>query len=403
LNRELQVFPMDDLRPTLERFLRLVLIAALIFGLVYLVGYFLVGPFLFFQTYLFAFMFCLEFSLGALVLFLLYLLVNGGWGMIIRRILEASSRTIWVMALLFIPLLFGLVYLYPWSRPEVVAANPLLAHKTPFLNTPFFIIRAVFYFAIWIALAYKLGSWARSAEYTTNVELRRRLQRSAALGLIVAAVTITFASIDWMMSLQYDWYSAIYGLLVLSGQVLGSLAFALLLTPRLARYHPLSVVITPRHYRDLGAIMLSVVLFWAYIAYSQYVIIWAGNLPFEVTWYINRSDGGWVWVGIFIIVVQFALPFLALLSVHAKRNPRVLMAVGSVIIGMRLVDYFWHVAPAFRPGMLYIHWLDLVAPLTLGAIWLAAFIWQFQRTPLVLPPDLEVPTTGEPHREGITT
>lgn len=402
MNRTLQVFPMDEMRSGLERLLRLALIAALVAGLVYLAGYFLVGPFLFFQTYLFAFMFCLEFSLGALVLFLLYLLVNGGWGMIIRRIVEAASRTVWVMALLFIPLLFGLVYLYPWSRPEVVAADYLLAHKTPYLNVPFFIIRAVIYFAIWITLAYKVGGWARSPEHTTNVQFRRRMQRSAAFGLIIAGVTISFASIDWMMSLQYDWYSSIYGLLILSGQLLGSLAFAMLLTPLLARYHPLSSVITHSHYRDLGAIMLSIVLFWAYIAYSQYVIIWAGNLPFEVTWYLNRSDGGWLWVGIFIVVVQFALPFLALLSSNTKRNPRVLMGVGSLVIGVRLVDYFWHVAPAFRPGMLYVHWMDLVAPVALGAIWLAAFSWHLKRTPLVLPPDLEVPSTGEPHREGIT-
>jgi hypothetical protein len=402
LNRELQVFPMDEMKPRLERFFRAASITALIAGLVYLAGYFLVGPFLFFQTYLFAFMFCLEFSLGALVLFLLYLLVNGGWGMVIRPIVEAASRTIWVMALLFIPLLFGLFYLYPWARPEVVAADYLLAHKTPYLNVPFFIIRAVIYFAVWFALAYKVGGWARSPDYATNIPLRRRLQRSAAFGLILAAVTISFASIDWMMSLQYDWYSAIYGLLVLSGQVVGSLAFALLLTPLLARYYPLSGIITRRHYRDLGAVMLSVVLFWAYIAYSQYVIIWAGNLPFEVTWYLNRSDGGWLWVGIFIIVVQFALPFLALLSVNAKRNPHVLMGVGSVVIGIRLVDYFWHVTPAFRPGNLYIHWLDLVAPLTLGAVWLVAFSWHLMRTPLLLPPDLEVPSTSEPNREGIT-
>jgi hypothetical protein len=402
LNHELQVFPLDEMKAGLDRLLRMALVIALVGGMLYLLGFFLVGPFLFFQTYLFAFMFCLEFSLGALVLFLLYLLVNGGWGMVIRRIVEAASRTIWVMALLFIPLLFGLVYLYPWSRPEIVAADYLLAHKTPYLNTPFFVIRAVLYFAIWMILTYKIGGWARSPEYATTVALRRRLQRSAAFGLIIAAVTITFASIDWMMSLQYDWYSAIYGLLVLSGQVLGSLAFALLLTPLLARYHPLSAIITRRHYRDLGAVMLSVVLFWAYIAYSQYVIIWAGNLPFETTWYLNRSDGGWLWVGILIIVVQFALPFLALLSVNAKRNPRVLMGVGAIVIGMRLIDYFWHVAPAFRPGNLYIHWLDLVAPIALGAVWLAAFTWHLKRTPLFLPPDLVVPTAGEPHREGIT-
>jgi hypothetical protein len=401
LNRELQIFPMDDMKPRLDRLLRIALITGLVAGLVYLLGLFLVGPFLFFQTYLFAFMFCLEFSLGALVLFLLYLLVNGGWGMIIRRIVEAASRTIWVMALLFIPLLFGLLYLYPWSRPEVVAANYLLAHKTPYLNVPFFIIRAVLYFSVWILLAFKLGQWARSPEYATSLQHRRRLQRSAAFGLIIVGVTISFASIDWLMSLQHDWYSAIYGLLILSGQILGALAFALLLTPLLARFYPLSTIITRRHYRDLGAVMLSVVLFWAYIAYSQYVIIWAGNLPFEVTWYLNRSDGGWLWVGIFIIVVQFALPFLALLSVNAKRNPRVLMGVGGVIIFMRLIDYFWHVAPAFRPGVLYIHWLDLVAPIALGAIWLAGFTWHFMRTPLVLPPDLQVSTTGEPHRESL--
>lgn len=390
---------MDEMKPSLDRLLRLALITGLVAGLMYLLGFFIAGPFLFFQTYLIAFMFCLEFSLGALVLFLLYLLVNGGWGMIIRRVVEAASRTIWVMALLFIPLLFGLVYLYPWARPEVVAADALLAHKTPYLNIPFFIVRALIYFAVWIFLSFKIGEWARSPEYFTSLNHRRRLQRMAAIGLILAVITITFASVDWMMSLQHDWYSSIYGLLILTGQILGALAFALLLTPRLARFQPLSDIITRRHYRDLGAIMFSIVIFWAYIAYSQYVIIWAGNLPFEVTWYLNRSGGGWAWVGILIIVIQFVVPFLALLSVNAKRNPRVLMGVGGVIIGMRLVDYFWHVAPAFRPGTLYIHWLDLAAPLALGAIWVAAFTWHFRRTPLLLPPEQEAPRV-EPQQEG---
>ena len=355
-----------------------------IIGLVVLVlGAFLSGLDQFFQSYLYAYLYWLGITLGSLALALLYGMVGGNWGMVIRQISEAASKTLWLVALLFVPVVFGLRYLYPWARPDLVAADPLLQHKSMYLNIPFTVGRAILYFGVW---AFLIWSHVRrsSAPPADDPEERRRIQRFSAIGLILYFLTMTFASIDWVMSLQPDWLSSVYGMLIIAGQALSAFAFAIALLPFLVKQEQLAAVITPRHYRDLGALLLTTVMLWAYLGFSQYLIIWYGDLPREVTWYISRTTGGWEWIGLVVILLQFFLPFSILISLRAKQNPRVLAAIASLIIVIRLGDWFWEVAPAFHSQVLRIHWLDIVTPIAIGGLWLAAFFWHLERTPLRL-------------------
>ncbi|HEY5573713.1 MAG TPA: hypothetical protein VIK64_11910 [Anaerolineales bacterium] len=355
-----------------------------IIGLVVLVlGAFLSGLDQFFQSYLYAYLYWLGITLGSLALALLYGMVGGNWGMVIRQISEAASKTLWLVALLFVPVVFGLRYLYPWARPDLVAADPLLQHKSMYLNIPFTVGRAILYFGVW---AFLIWSHVRrsSAPPADDPEERRRIQRFSAIGLILYFLTMTFASIDWVMSLQPDWLSSVYGMLIIAGQALSAFAFAIALLPFLVKQEQLAAVITPRHYRDLGALLLTTVMLWAYLGFSQYLIIWYGDLPREVTWYISRTTGGWEWIGLVVILLQFFLPFSILISLRAKQNPRVLAAIASLIIVIRLGDWFWEVAPAFHSQVLRIHWLDIVTPIAIGGLWLAAFFRHLERTPLRL-------------------
>jgi hypothetical protein len=382
---ELRIYEMEEAPTWLDRLRPLGLAVGLVGAVVLVAGAFLTGFDRFLQSYLFAYLFWLELGLGSLAIVLLHSLVGGGWGIAIRRVLEAGAMTLWLLALLFVPLAIGLQHLYLWARPEVVAADPLLQHKSLYLNVPFFILRAGLYFAVWIFLAWRLTSWSRQIEYHHEVTPRRRFQRFSAFGLILYWLTVSFAATDWIMSLEPHWYSSIYGMLIIVGQVLGGLAFGIALTPLLARDPPLDRFMNPGLYRDLGAMLLAVVMIWAYIAFSQLLIIWSGNLPSEVTWYLHRSQGGWLWVGLLVFAIQFVLPFLLLLSLWAKRDARVLASLGAAILAMRLVDYFWHVMPAFHPAGFTLHWLDLIAPLAIGGLWVAAFSWRLKRTPLLLP------------------
>ena len=390
-------YEVQQMNPLLARWLRLAALAGLAALVLFVAGGFLAGFRQFFQSYLFAYMFWLELTLGGLAVAMLHYLVGGEWGVMIRRVAETAAKNVGLMALLFIPVAIGVQYLYPWAQPAVVAADEILQQRQPYMNVPFFIVRAAVYFGVWLVLT-RLTRWAYRPEYTTSLEMRSRLQRQSALGMIALGLSMSFAAVDWLMSLDAHWFSTIYPMLIVVGQILAGLAFAIALTPFLARRTPLGKIINSGHYRDLGALLLSFVLVWAYIGFSQYLIIWWANLPHDVSWYLVRSGGGWEYVGLAIYGIQFVLPFLVLLSVWAKSNPRVLILLSATILFMRLVDYYWHVAPAFSPGAITIHWMDLLAPVALGGIWTAVFAWNLRRTPLILPVIPHPEETREPEQ-----
>lgn len=334
----------------------------------------LIFPPVFFRAYLSAYIFWIGIPVGALALLMLHHLVGGRWGFMIQRVLEAAIQTLPLMALLFIPLLFGLSDLYPWARTEVVAADPLLQQKAAYLNIPFFIARAVTYFAVWIVLGRLLVTWSLRQDRTADDALTLRLQRLSGPGLVLYGLTVTFAAIDWMMSLEPKWYSTIFGMIFMVSFGLAALALAILATRFLESQKPLAQVISPDRWHDLGNLLLALVMFWAYLQFSQFLLIWSENLAEEIPWYLHRIGGGWEWVALALILFLFALPFILLLSRTTKRSARMLSQVAAAILFMHWLDILWIVAPSFYPALFHLHWLDIVAPVGIGGLWLAAFI-----------------------------
>ena len=334
----------------------------------------LIFPPAFFRAYLSAYIFWIGIPVGCLALLMLHHLVGGRWGFMIQRVLEAAIQTLPLMALLFIPLVFGLSDLYPWARTEVAAADPLLQQKAAYLNIPFFVARAVAYFAVWIVLGRLLVTWSLRQDQSADDTLTLRLQRLSGPGLVLYGLTVSFAVIDWIMSLEPKWYSTIFGMIFMVSFGLAAMALAILATRFLESEKPLAQVVSPDRWHDLGNLLLALVMFWAYLNFSQFLLIWSENLAEEIPWYLHRIGGGWEWVAIALILFQFALPFVLLLSRNTKRDSRTLAAVAAAILFMHWLDILWMVVPSFYPARFHFHWLDIAAPVAIGGLWLAAFI-----------------------------
>lgn len=345
------------------------------------------NPAQFFSSYLLSYMFWLGLAVGCLALLMLHHLVGGRWGVLIRRLLEAGTRTLPVLAVLFVPVVFGLSELYSWTRPAVVADDALLQHKSVYLNVPFFLARTLLYFAVWLGLAFFCNTWSRAQDDTRSATARStltaRLERLSGPGLVLYGATVTFATIDWLMSLDPHWYSTIYGAQVMVGQVLGSLAFVLVVLGLLADRKPFVTAVTAQHLHDLGNLLLAFVMLWAYLAFSQYLIIWSGNLPEETHWYLHRQTGGWQWVSLSLIVLHFAVPFFILLSRTTKRSMTMLSRTAGFLLAMRLVECVWLIKPSLPSSPVPFSWLDMVTPIGVGGVWIAAFAGQLAAWPLL--------------------
>jgi hypothetical protein len=364
---------------------------------------FIGGPVQFFRSYLVAYVFWTGIAVGSLAIMMLHHLSGGAWGLVIRRIFEAATRTLPLLAIAFLPLVVALFVhphghsLYEWSNPETVRTDEVLQHKHPYLNAPFFIARTVFYFAVWGALAYFLNKWSLEQDQTGDPRIKRRMQNLSGPGILLFGLTVTFAAVDWLMSLEPHWFSTIYGLLLMASWGLSAFSFVIIVAAALSRREPMSGVFAASHFHDYGKLMLAFVMIYAYFAFSQFLIIWSGNLPEEIPWYLRRLRGGWQYVGLALVLLNFALPFVLLLSRNLKRDARRLVWVALLVIVMRVVDMIYLVAPAAHQesGETHISALDFLtmfgATIGLGGIWLAFFAWQLKRRPL-LPlqsPDLE--------------
>jgi hypothetical protein len=339
----------------------------------------------FFRAYLMSYLFWTGIALGSLAVLMLQHLTGGAWGMVIRRVLESSTRTLPLLLLLFVPIVLGMHSLYEWTHQDKVNADPILKEKSRYLNVPFFVARVLIYFAIWLGLTYLLNKWSGEQDRTAERRLSRQMRMISGPGLVLFVLTVTFASIDWAMSLDPHWFSTIWGLLFVAQWGLSSFAFVIALMALLSTRAPLNEVLAPSHFHDLGKLLLAFVMVWAYFNFSQYLIIWSGNLPEETKWFISRTRGWWGAVAIAVIIFHFALPFLMLLSRDLKRNARLLAGVAGLVLLMRLVDLFWIVAPKadktqFEPAGL---WLYFVAPIGLGGIWLWYFATQLKKRPLL--------------------
>ena len=354
-------------------------------------GWFL-NPYQFYRSYLVGFLFWNGVALGCLAIAMLHQLSGGAWGVVIRRILESATRTFPVTLVLFLPLLFGIHSLYIWSSPAAVAADKTLQHKAAYLNVPFFMGRAALYFAIWLTVAYFFNKWSLEQDRSGAEPYSSRLQGMAGPALLLYGATVTFSSIDWVMSLDPHWFSTIYGILFIGGQGVSALSFVIAVIVLVAARPPMSEAITDKHLRDLGTLLFAFIMLWAYFSFSQFLLIWAGNLPEEIPFYLKRMRGGRMWVGLGLVLFHFALPFLLLLSREFKRNRKWMAAVAGWVICMRIVDLFW--LTGFE-----LHWLDVAAPIGLGGIWVAAFFRQLKQRPLLPLHDPELEEALEHGRE----
>ncbi len=343
----------------------------------------LVDPEHFWPSYLFGHFFWLGLSIGSAGLVMLHHLTGGRWGFAIRRILEAGARTTVLMAVLFVPIFFGLSSLYEWTHAEAVAADDILRHKSRYLNVPFFSLRAVLYFVVWIALAQLVTRWSYEQDRTGDPKLSHRLRALSGPGLVLYGGTITFAAVDWVMSLEPHWYSTIYGIQFILGQGLTAFAAAILIAVWLSRARPLSEILTSDVSHDLGNLLLALVMLWAYVAFSQFLIIWSGNLPEEIPWYLRRTRGRWEGMAGLLIIFHLLIPFLLLLSRAMKRNVRTLAALAGMILTMRVVDLYWTIMPAFEERGIGPHWSNAAAFFGIGGLWFASWARAAMRHELI--------------------
>ena len=345
---------------------------------------FLIGLFLnhqqFHEAYIFAFTFWTGISVGSLALLMLQHLTGGGWGLVIRRILEAATRVLPLIAVLFIPIVLGAHQIYPWTHPEHAQK---LGDKTNYLNLPFFSVRAVVYLAIWLALAYLLNRWSLAQDRTADNQYTKRMRLLSGPGMILLIFTVTFASVDWYMSLEPEWFSTIYGFIFVASWTVSALAFVIAALAILSKDDPLKHIVAPLHFHDLGKLLLALVMLWAYFAYSQFLIVWSGNLPEEISWYVPRIHGTWGALIIAVVVLHFATPFLLLLSRGLKRDPRKLIIVAIMILVMRLIDLLWMLEPSFSREHFHVSWMHPVGLIALGGLWLALFARELSRRPLI--------------------
>ena len=345
---------------------------------------FLEDPEQFYRSYLQAFLFWLAPTLGSLALIMLHNMTGGGWGFAIRRLLEAALRNVPFMLVAFLPVALGVTHLYEWTNADVVQGDPILQHKAGYLNLPFFFVRAIVYFAVWVGLALGIVRFAARYDRWLEIGALRKLKTLSALGIIAYVGTMSFASFDWAMSLEPHWFSTIYGIHFVVGQVLSTLCLAVLVAARIARHEPFARWFQKSHFHDLGNLMLAFVMLWAYISFSQFLIIWSGNLPEETPWYLNRLHLGWQGVALFLVVFHFFVPFVILLTRRSKRSAQILSALAVVIFLIRYIDLYWLIAPAFaHGGGIHPSWMDIVVPIALGGIWLGLFVHNLRGRPLV--------------------
>ncbi|NTV63276.1 MAG: hypothetical protein HGA65_07035 [Oscillochloris sp.] len=370
-------------------------IGAAVIGLVLLaLGYFVVGAEQFFRSYLFGFYFTMSLSIGCLGFLMIQHLTGGAWGIMARRMLESGTLVMPVMGLLFIPIALatfpetctalGLHHpLYEWANPELVATDPGIQHKLPWLTPMFFTVRGVIYFVIWTALALMLRSWSIEQDRTGNQAMAARMRMLSGIGLALFVISVTFAAFDWTMSLDPHWFSSMYGVHYIVSSGLLTLAFMIVMLTQV-RHAPLfeeHVPVKPIH--DIGKLMLAFTVLWTYVSYMQFNIIWSGDIAESTPWYLARTHGGWVVLVPILMLFQFFVPFFLLLSRRNKQQLGSLASIAGWIIVMRCVDVSWNVLPTFHENILEVSWLNFAAPVALVGIWLTIFAGNVQRAALL--------------------
>lgn len=354
--------------------------ASAVAGVLCTVGYFN-WPEQFFPAYLTAFIYWLGLSLGSMAVAMVHGMTGGGWGRAVRRIVEAGYQTLPLMALLFAPLWLNVARIYIWADPAAIQHSTVLARKAGFLNVAGFQSRAVAYFTIWIIITWVLNACSPNDDCRSDSPRVRRLAGTGGLGFILYAFTITLASVDWIMSLEPEWYSTMFGLIQIAGQMIAGLSLAIVVLALLGRFEPWTRTATPTRLNDLGNLLLAAVMFWTYTSFFQYLVIWMGNLPEENAWYVRRSQAGWQYLAFGLAALHFAVPFTLLLMRRLKRHTISLSRIAALLLVMHYVDLYWIIVPGFeragtsRLGFTF-HWLSVAAFLAIGGLWLSVFAWR---------------------------
>lgn len=367
----------------LNRLQRLALIAGGL-GIAGLAVGFLVDPTYFYRGYLLGWITCLAIALGSLGFSMLNHMTHGAWGITARRIFEAATKTFPLLLLLFVPIALGMKSLYEWANPEVVKGDHVLEAKQGYLNPTFFLVRVVLYFAIWGFLSWQLNRNSQRQDERSTAQLVRRFQFISGPGLVIFCLTLTFAVVDWVMSLQPHWYSTIYGVYYLACAGLCTLTFVILMAHYLKGQGVMSEIFLPSVFHDWGKLLFAFNMLWAYFCFSQFLITWSGNLPEETSWYLRRMNHGWGWVALLVVVGHFVVPFALLLSRTLKRDSGRLANVAIFLFLLQVVDFFWQIEPSFAVKPVPSHWWMYPAgALGLLGLWFAYFLHQYKKRPML--------------------
>jgi hypothetical protein len=337
----------------------------------------------FFVSYLFGYLFWLGLALGCFTIAMIHHLTGGRWGYPIRRLLEAGFSTLPLMVLLFIPILFGLQELYPWARGDEIAGEDVLRKRLPYMNAPWFIARTTICLLLWTVMAWLLRRWSLTQDATTDLQPSRRLRKLSGVGVLLFPLTATFVYIDWIMSLEKEWYSTVFAVIILAGDVLCAFAFATMLLKLFEKEEPIAGALTTLIYHQLGNLLLTFVLFWTYVSFGQLLIVYSANLPQEIKWYLHRIAGTWKIVVAIIAGLHFFVPFFLLLFRVMKKNPRYLVTIAAMLFLVHIIAVYWLVVPSFHQNGVEVNWLDVAAPIGIGGVWVAAFLWLLARAPLM--------------------
>lgn len=363
-----------------------------VMGLLVCGAQWMVAPLGTFHAWLFGSLFWLGLSMGSVALVMIHHLTGGRWGFAIRRILEAAIAPFWIPALAFLPLCFALPELYPWARPAEVAADTVLAHRQPYFSAEAWIVRAALFLGVWLAMCWNLRRLSREQD-RTGVSALRSLRRFSGPGLLVYPLVATFAYLDWIMALEKHWYSTIFMALLCVGGMLCALSLAIVMLVRLGSEEILAKYRQPEVYRSLGSLLLAFVMLWTYLAFGQFLIIWSGNLPHEISWYLQRTEQGWGWVVGLVLLLHFAGPFFVLLSRQAKGKGFVLALVGGAILASHLFFDAWLVLPSAQFSTF--NFATVGAPAAIGGFWCWRFFSVLPALPLVPSIDPRLPQTDE--------
>lgn len=353
---------------------RIPLIIGIIAVILSAAGYFIDSG-QFFHSYLIAFIFWCTIGLGGLFFVMIHYLTNATWSLVLRRIGENIMALLPLMAIFAIPILFGLGDLYHWSHSDIVHSDHLLLGKSAYLNIPFFIVRLIIYFAIWIFLSSYLFRLSLRQDNAHHDSILRKAVKTSAPGMILFAITVSFFSFDLLMSLDPHWYSTIFGVYIFAGSFLNLLSFMTVNIIYLRKKCALVNEITSEHFRDLGKLIFAFIIFWGYMAFSQYFLIWYGNIPEETVWFLHRWDGSWKIISLILVFGHFVIPFLVLFPMEIKKNIPVMLTVSVWILIMHWIDIYWIVMPSFHHHGVHLSWMDLTTMAGIGGF----FTWRFRR------------------------